>query len=300
MRWYFAIDEQGGLGPTGNFARLAVRSARAVGGLEPVLLYYGGRTEFTGWMEANGVQIVDAAPSFLDTVETAVAAGTYKPHSIGHWLRVTIPQVEQTEEFVLYTDCDVIFLRGMDWRGLRPKLFAAAPEFHPENWHYFNAGVMLLNVPAMRATYPAFEALIKFRIGGTEHPQYDDQAALNEAYAGLWERLDPAFNWKPYWACDRKAAILHFHGPKPEILDLIATGRWHQGDPTAILFEQMLNARLPEYLAWCRSLGDSLQNVDFPSALQFAHTASALTRYQQTRTAAGQTAPALEIFSPRH
>jgi hypothetical protein len=82
-------------------------------------------------------------------------------------------------------------------------------------------------------------------------------------------------------------------------LDLIATGRWHQGDPTAILFEQMLNAKLPEYLAWCRSLGDSLQSVDFSSALQFAHTASALTRHERERAAAGLVAEALEIFRPR-
>jgi hypothetical protein len=298
MRWYFAIDERGGLSHTGAFAKLAVLSARAVGGLEPVLLYYGARTIFTEWMTAHGVRVVDTAPSFLGTIETAIAAGTYKPHSIGHWLRVAVPQIEQEQEFVLYTDCDVVFLRGFDWSRLRPRVFAAAPEFHQNNWKYFNAGVMLLNVPAMRATYPAFETHIKSRIGSDGYFRYDDEAALNEAYFGVWDRLDPLFNWKPYWACEARTTILHFHGPKPHILDAIAGGRWHNGDETAILFEQMLNARLGYYLSWCRSLGDSLQAVDFPSAMTFANLASALTRYQRTRREAGiESDPALPIFA---
>jgi hypothetical protein len=287
MRWYFAIDEQGGLGATGDLARLAVLSARAVGGLEPVLLYHGGRNVFTEWMEAKGVRIVDTRVTFQDVIESAIAAGRYKPHSMGHWLRVAVAQVEQEREFVLYTDCDVIFLRAMDWSQLRPTVFSAAPEFDPENWQWFNAGVMVLNVPAMRATYQGFEAHIKSRIGDAAYSRYDDEAALNEAYAGLWERLDPVYNWKPYWKARPDAAILHFHGPKPKILRAIAEGRWHDKDPTAILFEQMMNARLGQYLGWCRSLGDSLQSVDFPSALQFADLASVLTRYQRARDAAG-------------
>ncbi|HQT46953.1 MAG: hypothetical protein B7X08_06645, partial [Acidocella sp. 20-63-7] len=157
MRWYFAIDEGGAAGQTGTLARRAVLSARAVGGLEPVLLYYGERNDFTRWMAENDVRVVDTAPHFLDTMLAAQAAGKYKAHSIGHWLRLAIPQVEQERDYVLYTDCDILFHRRYDWDRLRPKIFAAAPEFSPENWNYFNSGVMVLSVAAMRATYQNFE-----------------------------------------------------------------------------------------------------------------------------------------------
>lgn len=283
MRWYFAIDERGGLGETGEYAKLAVKSALAAGGLEPVLLYYGARTAFTDWMQARGVRIAAAVPGFLDAMNAAVAAGKYRPHSIGHWLRVVIPQIEQEREFVLYTDCDVIFLRGYDWRAWRPRAFAAAPEFSPERWTSFNAGVMVMNVPAMRASYPAFEQMIRYRIEQDGFHAYDDQFALNESYKGLWDRLDTACNWKPYWKYSPDAAVLHFHGPKPPVLEAIAQGRWDERDDAARFFAQMVNARLENYLAWTRMLGDFLQVLDFPAALQFARLSSALTRYAERR-----------------
>ena len=281
MRWYFATDAAGGMGETGELARLAVLSARAVGGLEPVLLYHGARTAFTEWMEQHGVYVHDTYPDFLTSIAQAEAAGTYKAHSLGHWLRIAIPEVEHDREFVLYTDCDVIFLRGFDWDRIRPKVFAAAPEFKPDAWNYFNAGIMVLNVPAMRATFPAFEAHIKTRIQSGEHFHYDDQIALNEGYHGLWERLDPRFNWKPYWEFNSDAVILHFHGPKPSALAAIAAGQWHDQDATAIAYEKMLNASRLQYLAWCRFLGDALQGISLPTAIQFANLASALTRHHR-------------------
>jgi hypothetical protein len=252
-----------------------------VGGLEPVLLYHGARTSFTEWMEQHGVLVHDTPPDFVAAIEHAQEAGTFKAHSIGHWLRIAIPQVERARDFVLYTDCDVIFLRGFDWSLIRPKVFAAAPEFKPDAWNYFNSGVMVLNVPAMRATYPAFEDHIKLRIQSGAFFGYDDQTALNEAYRGLWEHLDPRFNWKPYWDFNAEAVILHFHGPKPGAIAAIAAGLWHDRDATAIVYEKMLNARSRQYLAWCRSLGDSLQNVTLPRAIGFAGLASALTRYRR-------------------
>ncbi|GLR66217.1 hypothetical protein GCM10010909_08970 [Acidocella aquatica] len=281
MRWYFAIDEAGGLGETGALARLMVLSARAIGGLEPVLLYYGARTGFTAWMEQHGVRVRDIQPRFLDMFAQARAAGTFNPHSIGHWLRLEIPAVEHEHEFVLYTDCDIIFLRSFDLSMLRPKVFAAAPEMLPDNWNYFNSGVMLLNVPAMRATYPALEEQIKFRINSGDMVRYNDQFALNEAYRGLWERLDPLFNYKPYWPFTSHAAILHMHGPKPGNLEAMTSGQWHGEDQTSVFFSKMLNARSRDYLDWCSWLGDFLQGVDFSEAIRFARLASALIRYRR-------------------
>ena len=282
MHWYFAIDEAGGLGGAGALAKLAVLTARAAGGLRPHLLYYGNPNGFTAWMEANGVTVIETAPSFIAEIEAAEAAGAYKAHSIGHWLRVAVPLVERAEELVLYTDCDVIFLRPFDLGRMRPRMLAAAPEFRKDNWNYFNAGVMLMNIPAMRASYAAFARHIVARIAGGHAYHYDDEVALNEVYRGRWDRLDPRLNWKPYWGSSRDATILHFHGPKPDDIAAIAAGRWRRDNPTGLTLGRLLDGHLDAYIAWCTTLGDQLQMADLPTALRFHEIASALTRYRAT------------------
>jgi hypothetical protein len=278
MRWYLAIDEAGAAGQTGLDAKTAVMSARALGGLEPYLLYYGARNDFTAWMTRQGVNIIDVAPSFLDTIRDAQAQGAYKPHSVGHWLRVAIPHVETAREHVLYTDCDVIFLRRVDWAAMRPKVFAAAPEFRKDNWNYFNAGVMVLNVPQMRRTYEMFEALIRGRIRGGAHPYYDDELALNEAYRGFWDRLDPRLNWKPYWGFSAAAGLVHFHGPKLDAIESIAAGAWTADNPTADVLFKILTAHKPAYQTWLAALADRLQISDPAMSIRMTAAAAALQR----------------------
>jgi hypothetical protein len=278
MRWYFALDETGAAGQTGEDAKTALRSARAAGGLDPFLLYHGRPNDFTAWMQREGVTVIDTAPSFLDALRRAQTTGTYHAHSIGHWLRLAIPQIEQTESHILYTDCDVIFLRPYNWSAIRPTIFAAAPEFRRDNWNYFNAGVMVLNVPAMRATYPEFEARIIDRISSGAHPHYDDEMALNEAYRGHWDRLDPTLNWKPYWGFSSAATLLHFHGPKFSAIAAMAAGTWDAGNPTAALFEKLLTGHQKSYQAWLTALGDRLQFTDPALALRMHATAAALAR----------------------
>jgi hypothetical protein len=290
MRWYFAIDEGGALGETGALAKLAVLSALAVGGLEPVLLYHGQRGEFCAWMERHGVRIIEARPGFWAVMERAQEAGTYRPLTIGHWLRLAIPEIETERDYVLYTDCDVIFLRRHNWESLRPQVFAAAPEMLPENWNYFNSGVMLLHMPAMRATRPALEALVCERVESGDYYRYDDQYALNEAYRGHWEKLALGCNYKPYWDFAPDSALLHWHGPKPAVLAALARGACGLTDDALHFFNQMLTARSGQYLAWSQYLGDFLQGIDFEWALHFARLASALTVWQRANPPTGESA----------
>jgi hypothetical protein len=284
VKWYFAIDEAGALSDTGEDAKTAVRTAAGFGQLQPHLLYYGARNEFTAWMQAHGVTVIDAAPAFLDTIQATQAAGIYAAHSIGHWLRVVLPAVEPTADFVLYTDCDVVFLKSVNWQAIRPKVLAAAPEFKKDNWNYFNAGVMVVNIPALRASYPAFEALIRARMEDAgDYHNYDDQFAFNEAYRGHWDRLGLALNWKPYWGFNAGAAVLHFHGPKLRALASIAVGDWHADNATAIQLAKMLDLHLEAYIAWAGMLGDHLQSSDIAKALQFGQLAASLIRYRNAK-----------------
>jgi hypothetical protein len=280
LRWYFGIDEAGSRTITGQCAKLAVQTAAALGGLEPVLLYYGRPTDFTAWMARQGVQVIATEPRFLAAIRAAEAAGTYRPHSIGHWLRLEIPLIERDHEFVLYTDCDVMFLRGVDWRTIRPRNLAAAPEMSLRNWRYFNGGVLVLNVAAMRASYEALEAMVCAGIARPLSYNYDDQVVLNEFYAGQWDRLDPLLNWKPYWGHDRRAAILHFHGPKLDMIEALTEGRWGRASPHEVFLANMLEASADAYIAWFNTLGDSLQSIDVSAALRFHRVASALVRHR--------------------
>lgn len=281
MRWYFALDEGGAEGGLGTMAKLAVLSARAVGGLEPVMLYHGAPGELTAWMQRQHVRVVPTRPSFWDIMERAKAAGSTNPHTIGHWLRVMIPQVEQEHDYVLYTDVDVIFLRRFDWASVKPRVFAAAPEFLPDEWRYLNSGVMVQSVAAMRASWPGFEAQIVDRMNSPACDEYNDQMALNESYGGYWEHLPTLCNHKPYWDFDPRAVLLHYHGPKPAMVEALARRAYANPDATIRFWNGMLDARIDNYIAWSQFLGDHLQGLDFPAALRFAKLASALMAYKR-------------------
>ena len=138
----------------------------------------------------------------------------------GTYLRADVPVVEQTDEYVLYTDADVIF--GNPNIGKiaipAPEYFAAAPEFDTNNWSYFNAGSMLMNVKNLKADYKRFS---EFVIPNFENlfNHAHDQGAYNHLYKGMWSKLPLEYNWKPNWGISEKAVVVHFHGPKPKDIE---------------------------------------------------------------------------------
>merc|ERR1712014_250638 len=91
----------------------------------------------------------------------------------------------------------------------------------PDRVAFGNAGVMLLNVDAMRRSQQEFldwtfsEANIKKGLFFEEYGPLD-QGAYNAFYQGRFDvHLSPTFNWKPYWGFSSRAKVVHFHGPKP-------------------------------------------------------------------------------------
>jgi hypothetical protein len=75
------------------------------------------------------------------------------------------------------------------------------------------SGVLLLDVPAMRAEH---DALMRRALRSLGRPHHYDQEILNEHFEGRWDHLPIQMHWKPYWGVERNAAIVHFHGPKAE------------------------------------------------------------------------------------
>lgn len=249
MKWYFALNEAGTAGGIGLHARLAVLSAQKVGGLDPHLLYYGARNAFTAWMEAQGVRVIDAAPSFLDVLEKAGHEGRHSLAFIGHWLRTATCLVEREDTFILYTDCDVLFRRRMNFSGCQPETIACAPEFKPDNWNYFNSGVMVQNVPRLRLDYPALQDFIVEALHGPAAADINDQWAYNHFYRGSWARLNPLMNWKPYWGFSADAPLVHFHGPKLDNMRAVLDGVLPWEQPTARVLGSLFLAFLPHYAA---------------------------------------------------
>jgi hypothetical protein len=282
MRWYFALDEAGARGEAGELAQWAVLSAQLCPGLEPRLLYHGARCERTVWMESHGVTVINAVPPCSDAMAAATARGSFRAYSTGHWLRLAIPLIDQDAEFVLYTDCDVMFLRPIDFGAIRPVVFAAAPEFAPDAWNYFNSGVMVLNLASMRVAQPGFEAVIRARLDEDGGAHFDDQVALNQAFRGYWDRLDPGLNAKPYWPHDPHAGILHFHGPKLGGIGAIAAGGWNWDDPVARAIGTLCAAHVPHYVAWLSDVAERFQVIDLARAVRLHRLAGHLAAYGQT------------------
>jgi hypothetical protein len=216
MKWFFGLSEAS-LSADGLHAdciRVAVMSANRNTRLTPYLLYDGTENRFTDEMRSRGVNIVRHRTTLYDHI---VADKPDDQHFIrvasGALLRIDIPLIEQDDEFVLYTDCDVMFLKDPDLEGMRPTYFSVAPEFTRGNYENMNTGVMFINVPNMRLIHEEFVCSVrKSRI--SDHAAYD-QDFLRAYFKGKYDKLPETLNWKPYWGKNDTTEIVHFHGPKP-------------------------------------------------------------------------------------
>ena len=217
MKWYFAVSAASLQRPEHDWPGLlqaAVNSARRNTTLQPHLLYDGEPDVFTDDLARRGVTIIPhrarlyaalsqyAAQHGHDRAWLALAAGAF--------LRLDIPLIEQTDAVVLYTDADVLFLCEPNFfRGQPPALFGASGEL-TDRYEDMNSGVMLINVPAMRADHDQLSAFATANLNlGL------DQEILRAHYRGRYDFLDRSLNWKPYWGLNPAAQIVHFHGPKP-------------------------------------------------------------------------------------
>ena len=249
MRWFFALNENSpGFWDYANLVQVAVSTARRHTALEPVCIYDGGESALTAWLRAAGVRIF-----FRRTFVAEIAPGL-SAIARGAYLRLEIPALCQeqgwTDEFALYTDCDVMFRAGAEpaLAALRPKYFAVAPESDRADFTDFNSGVMLLNVPALAAELPALTGTIRANLAVCLAPPYD-QRALQLHFAGRAEPLPLPLNWKPWWGDDPAAAIVHFHGPKPAQKYLLLNHR----APA-----ELLARATPDFFIWCRHWDDEL------------------------------------------
>jgi lipopolysaccharide biosynthesis glycosyltransferase len=216
MKWYFAFSEATlatGRDMWEAMIAAALASCRTHTDLSPHCLFDGGEDPFIRRLESEGVTVTRHQVAFYD------ALAAHRPDDPkylrvvrGMYLRTEIPAIECEEEFVLYTDCDVMFTGPVELTGCRPRFMACAPQFHLNDRNDLNSGVMLMNVPALRVELDEFR---RFITGNLSDGPGHDQAAYREFYRDRIEPLDLSYNWRPYWGVDAAARIVHFHGPKP-------------------------------------------------------------------------------------
>jgi lipopolysaccharide biosynthesis glycosyltransferase len=220
MKWFFAVSDISMDHHDHDFRALirsAVNSARANTRLIPHMIFDGPEGSFTEEMRALGVIVIRHRISFYDRLEAAQSVQrpdwtSYMYVASGALLRLEIPLLEQTDAFVLYTDCDVVFLKDPELEHLRPDVFAVAPERQQGSHEDMNSGVMVMNLPRLRADLPA---LVTFLCDNFAVVSGFDQEAYRHFYRGAWSALTSDHNWKPYWGVNPDARIVHFHGPKP-------------------------------------------------------------------------------------
>jgi lipopolysaccharide biosynthesis glycosyltransferase len=250
-RWYFAINDAG-IPHFDRCIRVALKSAKANTRLEPICIYSGNGAPFIDEIRRMGATVIRHKSSLADAIaNTENANGWHKNIATGANLRLDIPIIEKKDPFVLYTDCDVMFLKHPKVDEA-PEYFAAAPEHDKTNWSFANTGVMVINVENMRRDHSAlidFAAPRLNTFGPLGKGTYD-QGILNAYYARRWSRLPLEMNWKPYWGINPNASIIHYHGPKPQFVEAIHEGRdvppvyrsLHARDPNAYrtLLDQFL------------------------------------------------------------
>ena len=105
---------------------IAVLSALHNTSLAPVCVHFGApRAELAGWLRARGVRVVHHdRPAWRATLANATSRmRAHRAKSplyasadamVGTFLRVDLPVLGFVDEFVLYTDVDVLFLADAD------------------------------------------------------------------------------------------------------------------------------------------------------------------------------------------
>ena len=245
MKWFIALNSV--CGTYEFYARMiqvAVTSALENTELSPHLLFDGTSNELTAWFERQGGTVLYCRSRFAENLATLAAQkGDRNIYTIGSgaFIRVDIPRILTErgidDEYVLYTDCDVMFLQNPVpiLKKIRCRYFAVSAEDRIGNYRAMNTGVMLMNTRNLGRTLPGFSSYIRSHLeqlcAGTW-----DQDAYREYYRFprqqwcqpwsfyQWTPLPEILNWKPYWGKNPAAEIVHFHGPKPFMQEAVARG----------------------------------------------------------------------------
>lgn len=261
MKHFFALYKD----PAGQYLnyidhiKAMINSAVKNTSLQSYFIYDGEEDELTDWLESKGVMIVYHRSSLSELIQSSDGNKINKNTAMGAYLRLDIPTILKklgiTDDIVLYTDCDVIFLKDVVYNDL-PKFFAIAPEFNnrPER-PYYNTGVMFINVAEFTESHNQFMGFINSTGDLSKFGDYD-QGAINHFYNNRFTVLEWNYNWRPYFGVNNDAVIVHYHGLK--IKDIAsAIGNNNHKYP---IYNQLYNSNPEAYSYYYKLLNELLLN----------------------------------------
>ncbi|WP_137931858.1 glycosyltransferase [Mesorhizobium comanense] len=264
----------------GNYLPFAALAAKRAGELSATstrgyILYAGpedDRFEAVSRVLPPDVEMVDAS-RFLDGLSLNFSARITK----ATYLRIfadLVPQFEPYER-VAYFDCDVLLNRDpaeLLSSAMSAPLLAAhdLPSYYDLDYRrrlslragapYFNAGVLVFDMPAVRNA----GLLEKARQFATDHMELcvqHDQDAMNVAFEGSWQTLHPLWNamtnlhWMPAFT---QTYARHFSSKKP----------WSR-NPVGVESEAMaIYRRLAAGTEWAQLFQSSSTSVSLSLAIK--------------------------------
>ena len=131
-------------------------------------------------------------------------------------LRVALPLIFYMHDKILYLDVDTIVNDNIDaiWDiDLGDNYFAAVKEIHKstDKYKYFNAGVMLMNLKALR---DSGIASMMINVLNVRKFDFCDQDCLNLFCEGKILEIPSYYNVNPYTEATKDKKIIHFAGDK--------------------------------------------------------------------------------------
>lgn len=147
--------------------------------------------------------------------------GVTKTSLYSRFLRFMIADIEKEDEYILYADTDLIFMKDISLESFNidkglPKTVAVCPEFeNTMTYSNFNAGVMLINTKSYKECKSELINLLQNK--QKAKIECCDQGYLNLIYENNFTKMNNIWNWKPYWGINDNAVIVHLHGLKPRI-----------------------------------------------------------------------------------
>lgn len=204
-----------------KLAKVAIISCLENTDFTPVVVFDGEQNSFTDWLDKKGVTVIYYQSSLTDFIINSNWSDLDKYTGLGAYIRADLPVLAKNlgwnDQYILYTDVDVMFLKG--WKNLKFNIdcefIAVAKEFAKDQSENFNTGVMVMNLPNLYSCYNDFKNFCINHIKNPVSPDIFDQAAYRKFFASNYNVLNSSFNWKSYWEHNPKAKLIHFHGIKP-------------------------------------------------------------------------------------
>ena len=237
MRWVTCFACRSDSGESIDMLKVAVLTAITNTQMRPTVVLDDPVGAVAFWLRERGVEIVPWRSRWADRIEAIKSdhdrhrmCSAFGP---GTMLRLEIADIAASagwrDERILYTDHDVWFRSGPINHIGDVAPLGACQESRGVS-RMFNAGVLAISMPAMRAIWPAMRdwvdrelpTLLSRRATNSGF----DQATLNRFFRQTWRPMPQSLNAMPWWGDETYDAgvIVHLHGAKPSHRRMVQDG----------------------------------------------------------------------------